>query len=307
MIQAFEGLNQMNVKKNYPGLNLDDVSTKVLFVREPYGRLFSAYVDKLVPPNPVFWKAWGQRATLEFRPHSSENGFVCGNDTTFSEFISFATKRAYTYDVHLVPVYKVCAPCKVKYNTIGKMESFERDAKYAITRAGISEKQIRFDKMKQDQEEDALSDSTGGSFSPQWLQATLRCITLEAAAQRVWRKLQIRGFISWRQRLQLTAEEKANVDMSLMIGLLQKAKSRSTNHTELKIQKQQAFLEAYRTLEPHQLLQIMVVYGADFKLFDYDIRLVDGMLQKQQHIPNTGALDWTKDWDLSPVLQILDT
>ncbi|KAL8595979.1 hypothetical protein ACOMHN_018291 [Nucella lapillus] len=33
-----------------------------IFVRNPYSRMFSAYVDKVFAPNPTFWKLWDQKA-----------------------------------------------------------------------------------------------------------------------------------------------------------------------------------------------------------------------------------------------------
>ena len=63
-------------------------SLKTVFVRDPYHRMFSAYVDKAFAPNPVFWLEWGWRRprkfALQFRTRKR-----CFHDLTLAEAVSY--------------------------------------------------------------------------------------------------------------------------------------------------------------------------------------------------------------------------
>ncbi|XP_076472391.1 uncharacterized protein LOC143301861 [Babylonia areolata] len=59
------------------------------FVREPYARLWSAYVDKLLTPNVLFWRSTGRYIVGKFRKNPSEKSRRCGHDVTFPEFIRY--------------------------------------------------------------------------------------------------------------------------------------------------------------------------------------------------------------------------
>ena len=55
-------------------------------VREPYGRLVSAFIDKMFT-RMVWWKAYGTYMVREFRYKPSEEEKKCGSDVSFPEFI----------------------------------------------------------------------------------------------------------------------------------------------------------------------------------------------------------------------------
>ena len=59
------------------------------FVREPYSRLLSAYVDKLFSPNTMFWKITGSYVIEKFRQNPSKKSIDCGCDVTFPEFVRY--------------------------------------------------------------------------------------------------------------------------------------------------------------------------------------------------------------------------
>lgn len=60
-----------------------DVVTKVMFTRQPYSKLLSAYVDKLYSPNPFFWGKIGRHIVRKFRSRPSAKSVACGHDVTF--------------------------------------------------------------------------------------------------------------------------------------------------------------------------------------------------------------------------------
>ena len=63
----------------------------------------------------------------------------CGNDTTFQEFLTFITKIQYqVVDEHWQTIINVCAPCTIRYEAIGKMESFAKDAEYILDKFNMT-------------------------------------------------------------------------------------------------------------------------------------------------------------------------
>ncbi|GFO22691.1 carbohydrate sulfotransferase [Plakobranchus ocellatus] len=67
-------------------------STNFLFVRDPFSRLFSDYVDKLLAPNPEFWDTWGLFALQKHRSDPSEKSQRCEHDVTFAKFLKFVRR-----------------------------------------------------------------------------------------------------------------------------------------------------------------------------------------------------------------------
>ena len=64
---------------------LEENATAIMWVRDPYARLLSGYVDKLFAPNPYFWNVIGGHIISSHRPGGAEG--KCFHDVTFPEFI----------------------------------------------------------------------------------------------------------------------------------------------------------------------------------------------------------------------------
>lgn len=308
---AFDYMDNIRVKRHQLQ-QFQQSPIKLVYVREPFSRLVSAYVDKLLPPNPIFWRQWGFIAISKFRSLNTNvtEGRdrmlrTCGDDVTFPEFVSFVLKFGHRIDNHLRPIYRLCSPCQNNYTVIGKMETFARDASFVATNLlGIPGQQIGLDAMEEEKLSDAISDAIGGAFDKMWLKSTLACITREQAARRVWRKLQIRGVVSWRESLTLTAEQKETIDMVMLDDRLRKAQIASVKYKdELKMQKKVAIVEAMRSLSLTQVEQIIQVYQADFRLFGYSTKKAEDLKKQYSHLPNTNAFDWSIDWDLSRLFE----
>ncbi|KAH9504253.1 hypothetical protein Btru_064460 [Bulinus truncatus] len=206
-------------------------STKLVFVRDPYSRLFSAYVGKLLFLNPIFWNVWGLyarhaergggrrgarndvlpwgpcwlsapllyavktfRQTTALAEKASED--TCGDDVTFREFVSLATSARGELDHHVMSINRLCSPCLVNYTIIGKMETFLRDTRLLLHRLGVDEGHVELGRMQDDVRRDAVEDSVHDPMSESWLNRTLKCVSKADVVRSIWRKLQIRGFIS---------------------------------------------------------------------------------------------------------------
>ena len=97
---------------------------KFVFVRDPYNRVLSAYIDKVFSPNPMFWDIMGHPAITKFRNKGGDSAKrKCFHDATFQEFIQFvlwSEKEQKMIDSHFVQASEKCRPCFVNYSYIGK-------------------------------------------------------------------------------------------------------------------------------------------------------------------------------------------
>ncbi|XP_002741234.1 carbohydrate sulfotransferase 9-like [Saccoglossus kowalevskii] len=94
--------------------------TKVLFVRHPFERLLSAYRDKIE-----------RKTTRLGRRH--------GNINSFQSFVRFVIGHQASADVHWQTYEKLCKPCDVQYDIIGKYETLSRDANYVLQYIGADD------------------------------------------------------------------------------------------------------------------------------------------------------------------------
>ena len=57
------------------------------------------------------------------------NNSVCALKQAFKKFVKLLTKKKITKDAHIEPYWKRCDVCRLKYEIIGKMETFDADSK----------------------------------------------------------------------------------------------------------------------------------------------------------------------------------
>ena len=111
---------------------------KFLFVRHPLERLLSAYMEKFTTHNKWtehFQRKYGRRIVKTFRKMPSADALARGHDVSFAEFVKYIIKRSSSgrmLNPHWASYYELCQPCSVKYDFVGKFESFETDSAYML-------------------------------------------------------------------------------------------------------------------------------------------------------------------------------
>ncbi|XP_031718929.1 carbohydrate sulfotransferase 12 [Anarrhichthys ocellatus] len=116
--------------------------TKFLFVRDPFVRLISAFGNKFERPNEDFYKQFGSVMLRRYAnvsgglPETAAEAFAAGIKPTFQQFITYLldaeTERESIFNEHWQQVYRLCHPCQVKYDFIGRLETLETDAKHLL-------------------------------------------------------------------------------------------------------------------------------------------------------------------------------
>nr|XP_061792184.1 carbohydrate sulfotransferase 12-like [Nerophis lumbriciformis] len=116
--------------------------TKFLFVRDPFVRLISAFRSKFGRPNEDFYRMFGSVILRRFGnlsgslPETAADAFAAGIKPTFQQFVSYLldaeTEKDSIFNEHWRQVYRLCHPCQVKYDFIGRLETLETDAEQLL-------------------------------------------------------------------------------------------------------------------------------------------------------------------------------
>ncbi|KAI4899718.1 hypothetical protein NFI96_013627 [Prochilodus magdalenae] len=112
--------------------------TKVLFLREPFERLVSAFRDKFESPNSYYHPVFGKPIISKYRSNASQLALHTGEGVTFKEFIQYLldVHRPVGMDIHWEPVVQLCSPCLIDYDFIGKFETIEEEANLLLRSIG---------------------------------------------------------------------------------------------------------------------------------------------------------------------------
>ena len=246
-----------------------------LFVRNPYSRIFSAFVDKLVPPNPIFWKGLGARAIQLFRKDPSKISKTIGYDVTFAEYVKLVIRSLQTktnFDAHHISMFDKCEPCEVEFDYVGKMESFSDDSMYILKKMGLNSSVELFsapDVFKDMSAEDAVMDTTTSPFM--WKKDIMKTITWETALRRTWLKLQMRGLVDLDQKFDHYVPKSLIAKITdIEFQEIAHTARKNSDPVKLKKEKIEAMREAYLTLHINDVKLLRDLYKTDFKLFNYD-------------------------------------
>ncbi|KAH3700821.1 hypothetical protein DPMN_075801 [Dreissena polymorpha] len=263
---------------------LKDGAFSFLFVRNPFSRLLSAYIDKLVSPNPTYWKVWGAPAVTAFRKRDDarravryirgkpiKRRFITGHDVTFAEFLKLVINNEQTLkqtDPHLISVKRGCKPCASNFKYIGKMESFAEDAFFIMDKLGLNFTRANYtEKFGNLTTDDAITDSIRSPFS--WKKDILKYVSWDKALQRIWLKLQMRGIIEFGIKLNLTLIEVYNINENQFITMAREAHRKSDSNI-LTRQKSEVRNEAFASVALTDLENFRDLFIEDFILFGYD-------------------------------------
>ncbi|KAG2469859.1 CHST8 sulfotransferase, partial [Polypterus senegalus] len=126
-----------------------DTYTKVLFVREPFERLVSAFRDKFEHPNSYYHPIFGKPIISKYRANASRAALRTGAGVTFKEFIQYLldVHKPVGMDIHWDHVNRLCSPCLINYDFIGKFETMEEDANFVLHMIGAP-KNLTFPSFK---------------------------------------------------------------------------------------------------------------------------------------------------------------
>ena len=117
---------------------------KFMVVREPLGRLVSAFRNKFETAG-YFTERYGRQIIQKYRRNPSDKSLKGGHDVQFSEFVQYLVDpgRKEPLNNHWMFFHERCHPCLVKYDFVGKLSNIESDSQYILNRVGVGNR-IRF-------------------------------------------------------------------------------------------------------------------------------------------------------------------
>ncbi|XP_071103647.1 carbohydrate sulfotransferase 11-like [Haliotis cracherodii] len=264
---------------------------KFLFARDPYSRVFSTFIDKILSPNTYMW-GLGKNAIEMFRSSNTERTSTCGSDVSFDEYVKYINTRKFkTIDFHLRPVAYRCDACVADYDVIGKLETFEDDIRYILKKVGSYDSEIIFKNMNIEYKVDYILDAVVRAFD--FKKGWTQCISLHAGYQRLWRQLQIGGMIDKTDPYLLTPEQSSNITVTEYLNMALEAFKRSG--PSAKGNKKEAFLQAYSMVSLKEMESLRKNYLVDFEMFDYN--------QRPRKLFNINREAWT-DFDYFDVMRL---
>ncbi|XP_063056376.1 carbohydrate sulfotransferase 12-like [Engraulis encrasicolus] len=119
--------------------------TKFLFVRDPFVRLISAFRNKFEELNEVFYKMYGVDMLKRYgkypNPPATHEQALAAGVMNFSHFIQYLldpeTEKLVPYEPHWKQVYRMCHPCQINYDFVGKLETQNEDAEHLLRTLGV--------------------------------------------------------------------------------------------------------------------------------------------------------------------------
>nr|KAG5689700.1 hypothetical protein BaRGS_006325 [Batillaria attramentaria] len=223
-------------------------TTRFMFARDPFSRLWSAYVDKLMLPN--YWHSTG-REIVARRPNATERSLQCGHDVSFREFVQYVVDEATEKG--------------------SKQETFMTDTDVILKELGIQHVLQGYDRNVRVRDEINILTRFNFGFRPH-----PSCATHKDLFKLLWKAFQINGYISpFSDTSALEGlPEKAGPDQ--FIDVVYKELERTWTDGRLgSLNKRQYMVHAYRGV-PNSLLEKMAnVYEMDFEYFGYEKRPKD--------------------------------
>ncbi|XP_060081453.1 carbohydrate sulfotransferase 9-like [Ylistrum balloti] len=250
-------------------------SIKFLFVRDPYSRMLSGYVDKLYTNNYIFWGKTGKGIVENHRINASRLSKECGHDITFSEFIQHVIKSETSgnhRDPHWYPMFDACRPCSLEYDVIGKMESFKEDLENFLKSQNL-QNIVDISNMNQGNDNVAVTVTVNRAFEA--VRERPKCIPLQHALVRAWKVLQIRGVLSPLSNFpyELIKNSPNITQPKFQDIVVKEMKQTPMNQSQKAISRQQAMIHAYRSVSSEILKNFTTVFHPDFAVFGYDKNL----------------------------------
>lgn len=256
--------------------NLKENGTSFIFVRDPYARLFSGYENKLYHANLLFWRATGRQVVHKIRGNYSDVYENFGFDVTFLEFIKYIlylSESGNHINIHFSPMNEMCDPCSTDFQYIGKLETLREDADFLISKwkNQFPEVFLHFDDFHMETAVDTASGRVNFLFQAKKILKEIKFPFIKMML-RTWRDLQIRGYLSKYINFPYTQRDADSITKDEFLEAVKTALSIPVNRSEVKQQRQEALIQAYRQVPLEDMERLRRYVLEDCLLFGFDDR-----------------------------------
>ena len=246
---------------------------KITFTRDPFQKVFSAYVDKVYR---TFIEGTNRKivqGTSSSRTRGQTSiAPISLLNVSFSQTLEYVISgRA---DDHYKYQHAFCDVCHVNYDVIGKMETFNDDVKYFLTSVNRPDVFKAIGNIDSNNARKIVIDTVVTTFE-RTITPTRSCQFKDVLLRRVWSMFQIRGYVSDDAKFPfINSNETCPVSRSEFEELVLIALSNSgigaAASEALKAQKKNYFLQAFRSVPLSVLKRYRDHVRVDCQLFEYD-------------------------------------
>ncbi|XP_046333775.2 uncharacterized protein LOC124116473 isoform X2 [Haliotis rufescens] len=276
---AFEQSTVGNIQPSVATWKLSEeeygATLKIAFVRNPYSRLLSGYVDKIFSTNPDYMRIMGRHIIQDIRFKGQKRPNIqCGIDATFAEFVEYILyqyESKQSINNHFKPIHHRCAFCRMKYDYIGKMETFLEDMMFVSKRIGALKHNRTSDVIRKEGFhgiEEMMYRNSYNIFTSR-LKGILDCgVSLREALKLTWRRWKIRGFLETKFEFPFRDDDRDLTSERLhAYAVMARA---SSDPKTLSKAKKAALREAYSTLTLQTKLKLKSMFEPQFEMFGYE-------------------------------------
>lgn len=264
-------------------------SFSYVFVREPYSRLFSAYENKLFLPNKFFDFLGKDIIKTVRKPPTS---LSTGHDVTFAEMLEYVVtkyNRGEVLNEHLEPMHDRCDPCTVQFNFIGKLETMGPDIETLVDAWNKSEFINKSD-IEGNAHEIESETRSAQMFGPVGHLFKIADGKLKLDRKdlflRTWSSYQIRGLMLKHYEMPFINDTNTINKEQYQEALTTAIEKSKDRKDELKMQREEALLQAYRTVPLNLMQKLRTFVKRDCDLFGYD-NTPDKLFSRNMNISNT--------------------
>ncbi|XP_045207595.2 uncharacterized protein LOC123559659 [Mercenaria mercenaria] len=263
----------------------------IIPVRNPYSRLFSVFVDKVLLPNSIPFRleilAQKQLRTLRDLTNLTQPGriYSSGLSVSFQDFLDYALNPSIDKKL-LYRHYDSCFArlksliCNSNHYIIVKQETFETDIQYVLQFVGVDKAEPNtYYRILKSLHESRVEDSIPGLIKVTFFFAEkyAELWTGPIVAELLWQSFQIQGYVSkhlpFPKRYFNNKFIYMNANITSGIFLREMKKGKLSRIQSMK-QRKKAMITAYRGLPKTVLRKIQTTYDCDFEAFGYDRKLI---------------------------------
>ncbi|KAK3099873.1 hypothetical protein FSP39_011026 [Pinctada imbricata] len=250
-----------------------DNSLRVMTVRDPYTRLWSAYIDKFLLPD--FWHTRGRCIVNLLRKRKADQTSLrCGHNVTFKEFVEYVVSpneesKRWHQDKHWIPATEMCRLDQFKPHIILKQENLRKDIFKIFKKLNLP---ASIDKTSSEDLTDyEMMDQLDYVFKV----SNFDCVSPATLGERIWKAFQYNSYIPL-EIMYPKDEFHNNLTMENMRSVLRSRRESWLVKSEVKkLQKREAMISAYKTVPLKTLYELRNYYKDDFKAFGYESKPSD--------------------------------
>ncbi|XP_060582465.1 carbohydrate sulfotransferase 10-like isoform X2 [Ruditapes philippinarum] len=246
-------------------------SLSVIVSRDPFSRLFSAFIDKSYQ---CLDKSLNKNI-MQFRPALKRHN--CPDDVTFQEFLDFIINevgREQTLNRHWAPIYNLCRPCDVNAYILVKQESFSKDVEQALKAFSVPDEKLAtiLSALHEHRIETTIPGIVQTVMNKNKITKKGTCVYGQKLIQRIWTAFKIQGYL--KETIEFPSKlfnSKLQYDDTSYVTevILASINRNKMTSSEMKRRRHKALVDAYKQIRNETLTQIIEIYKFDFTMFNY--------------------------------------